>query len=111
MKEATGCLSLRPSGTSPAAALANESLGKAIATLHEGEHPILRSADNARLAKGSRWRMKQEMFCGRDWSGVSLDEFMKAIGGCLVWLCSGRIKTAPGNKTPMEHRQSLGLAA
>ena len=45
------------------------------------------------------------------WSGVSLDEFMKAIGGCLVWLCGGRIKTALGNKTPMEHRQSLGLAA
>ena len=53
--------------------------------------------------------MKQEMFYRRDWSGASLDEFMKAVDDYLVWFCNGRIKTALGNKTPLEYRQSLGL--
>ena len=125
-------------GTSPNAALANGMLKKAIATLHEGEHPILHSdrgchyrwdewiwieeeagiirsmskkgcsPDNA-ACEGFFGRMKQEMFYGRDWSGVSLDEFMKTIDDYLVWFCNGRIKTALDNMTPMEYRQSLGF--
>ena len=49
------------------------------------------------------------MFYGRSWEGVSLDEFMKAVDDYLVWFCSGRIKTALDNMTPMEYRQSLGF--
>ena len=55
--------------------------------------------------------MKLEMFYGRDWSRASLDDFMKAIDGYLAWFRNGRIKTALGNLTPMEHRQRAGFAA
>ena len=48
------------------------------------------------------------MFYRRDWSGASLDEFMKAVDDYLVWFCNGRIKTALGSMTPLEYRQSLG---
>ena len=126
-------------GTSPNAELANGMLKNAIATLHEGEHPILHSdrgchyrwpewirleeqagivrsmskkgcsPDNA-ACEGFFGRMKQEMFYGRDWSAARLDEFMKAVDGYLTWFCNGRIKTALGNMTPLEYRQSLGFA-
>ena len=125
-------------GTSPTAELANTMLKKGVATLHEGEHPILHSdrgchyrwpewirieeeagiirsmskkgcsPDNA-ACEGFFGRMKLEMFYDRDWSGVSLDEFMEAIDDYLVWFCCGRIKAGLGNKTPMEYRQSLGF--
>ena len=115
-------------------------LKKAIATLREGEHPVLHSdrgchyrwpewirleeeagivrsmskkgcsPDNA-ACEGFFGRMKLEMFYGRDWSRASLDDFMKAVDGYLVWFCSGRIKTALGNMTPVEHRQKAGFAA
>ena len=48
-------------------------------------------------------------FYGRDWSGASLDEFMKAVDGYLVWFRDRRIKTALGSMTPLEYRQSLGF--
>ena len=115
-------------------------LKKAITTLREGEHPTLHSdrgchyrwpewvrleeeagivrsmskkgcsPDNA-ACEGFFGRMKLEMFYGRDWSRSSLDDFMKAIDEYLDWFCNGRIKTALGNLTPMEHRQRAGFAA
>ena len=127
-------------GTSPNAELANTMLKKAIATLREGEHPILHSdrgchyrwpewirieeeagiirsmskkgcsPDNA-ACEGFFGRMKLEMFYGRDWSRASLDDFMKAIDEYLDWFRNGRIKTALGNLTPMEYRQRAGFAA
>ena len=126
-------------GTSPNAELANTMLRKAIATLHEGEHPILHSdrgchyrwpewiriedeagirrsmskkgcsPDNA-ACEGFFGRMKQEMFYGRDWGSVSLEEFMNVAGDYLVWYREERIKTALGNMTPVEYRQSLGFS-
>ena len=126
-------------GTSPNAELANTMLKNAIATLHEGEHPILHSdrgchyrwpewiriedeagirrsmskkgcsPDNA-ACEGFFGRMKQEMFYGRDWGSVSLEEFMNVAGDYLVWYRNERIKTALGNMTPVEYRQSLGFS-
>ena len=126
-------------GTSPNAELANTMLKKAIATLPEGAHPILHSdrgchyrwpewiriedeagirrsmskkgcsPDNA-ACEGFFGRMKQEMFYGRDWGSVSLEEFMNVAGGYLVWYREERIKTALGNMTPVEYRQSLGFS-
>lgn len=51
------------------------------------------------------------MFYNRDWSGVSIREFIDILDAYLVWYNEKRIKTSLGNMSPKEYRQSLGLAA
>ena len=56
-------------------------------------------------------RLKNEMFYNRDWTGVSIQEFIDILDEYLVWYNEKRIKTSLGNMSPREYRQSLGLAA
>lgn len=126
--------------TSPSAEMANSSLLGACSQLKAGEHPtghsdrgchyrwpgwigicddhgIVRSMsrkgcspDNAR-AEGFFGRLKVEFFYGRDWSGVSLDEFADMLDAYLRWYRDVRLKSDLGYKSPMQYRRDLGLIA
>lgn len=108
-------------GTSPDADLANSSLRKACAQLAEGEAPLARtdrgchyrwpgwkavcaergltrsmsrkgcSPDNA-AAEGFFGRLKNEFFYGRDWAGVTAEQFMRRLDGWMRFYCSGRLR-------------------
>ena len=133
-------------GTSPNAELANSSLEKACASLPEGKHPFCHSdrgchyrwpgwkaiceengitrsmsrkgcsPDNA-AGEGFFGRLKNEFFYGRDWRGVTAEEFMERLDAWLRFYCEGRLRLfveADGRKvydTIDNHRRRLGLAA
>ena len=125
-------------GTTPNAALANSMLDEAISGLKEGEHPLIHTdrgchyrwpgwvsrMDNAQLRRsmskkgcspdnsaceGFFGRMKNEMFYGLSWLGVSLETFIQIIHDYLNWYRNKRIKISLGGFSPLEHRQNLGL--
>jgi len=50
------------------------------------------------------------MFYNRNWSGVSIEKFKDILNTYLIWYNEKRIKVSLGNMSPMEYRQSLGLA-
>lgn len=122
----------------PDAEMANSSLLGACAQLKEGEHPkgssdrgchyrwpgwiricdehgIVRSMSrkgcspgNAR-AEGFFGRLKIEFFYGRDWNGVTLDEFADMLDAYLRWYRDVRLKSDLGYRSPMQYRRDLGL--
>ena len=126
-------------GTSPDAELVNSMLGHAIATLRPNEHPMVHSdrgghyrwsgwitrmeeagltrsmsrkactPDNA-ACEGLFGRIKNEMFYNRSWTGVSIDGFMDILDEYLHWYNEKRIKMSLGAMSPLEYRNSLGLA-
>ena len=51
------------------------------------------------------------MFYNTDWRGVSLPKFIDILNNYLIWYNETRIKKSLGYMSPMEYRQSLGLAA
>lgn len=124
-------------GTSPTAALANTMLDKAISLLKEGEHPIIHSDRGAHYrwpgwitrtteaglsrsmskkgcspdnsaCEGFFGRLKNEMFYGRSWRDVSVEEFALALDHYIRWYNSERIKELLGWMSPLEYRYSLG---
>ena len=68
------------------------------------------SLDSSRM-EGFFGRLKVEFFCGRDWQGVAMDEFMGMLDGCMVWYRDRRRKSDLGHVSPMQYRKNLGLAA
>ena len=112
-------------GTSPNARLANSMLDAAISQLQEGEHPILHSdrgghyrwpgwiqrtkaaglrrsmsakgcsPDNA-ACEGFFGRLKNEMFYGVSWEGVTLRQFISILDSYLHWYNRKRIKQSLG---------------
>lgn len=127
-------------GTSPSADLANAMLDKAVALLKEDERPIIHSdrgghyrwpgwiermetagltrsmskkgcsPDNS-ACEGFFGRLKNEMFYGRPWKGVSLEAFIATVNRYIRWYNEERIKESLGWMSPIEYRHSLGLAA
>lgn len=127
-------------GTSPNADLVNSMLDRAVTTLKDDEHPVIHSdrgshyrwpgwvsriakaglkqsmskkgcpEDNA-ACEGFFGRLKNEMFYHRSWRGVRLDEFIDILNKYLIWYNEERIKVSLGGMSPMEYRQSIGLAA
>lgn len=125
-------------GVSPDAGLVNGMLDCATGCLKAGEHPIIHSdrgchyrwpgwiqrmneaglvrsmskkgcsPDNS-ACEGFFGRLKNEMFYGRDWKGVSRERFMDILEGYLVWYNNSRIKVSLGNRSPMAYRKSLGI--
>ena len=125
-------------GTSPNAQLVNSMLEKALANLRPDEHPIIHSdrgchyrwpdwiqrvneaglvrsmskkgcsPDNS-ACEGFFGRLKNEMFYGRSWYGVSLERFMKRLDDYIHWYNEKRIKLSLGGMSPVEYRRSLGL--
>ena len=68
------------------------------------------SPDNS-ACEGLFGRLKNEMFYNRDWTGVSIQEFIDILNEYLIWYNEKRIKISLGNMSPLEYRRSLGLAA
>ena len=125
-------------GTSPNARLVNSMLDAAISGLREGERPVLHSdrgghyrwpgwiqrmrvaglrrsmsakgcsPDNA-ACEGFFGRLKNEMFYGVSWEGVSLRQFISILDSYLHWYNRERIKQSLGWRSPMDFRRSLGL--
>lgn len=125
---------------SPNADMANRMLLDAVATLRDGEHPIIHSdrgchyrwdewiriceehglirsmsakgcsPDNA-AAEGFFGRLKNELFYGRDWRGVDYEEFRERLAAYLTHYNETRIKKSLDWMSPVQYRRSLGLAA
>lgn len=125
---------------SPNADMANRMLLDAVATLRDGEHPIIHSdrgchyrwdewiriceehglirsmsakgcsPDNAG-AEGFFGRLKNELFYGRDWRGVGYEEFRERLAAYLTHYNETRIKKSLDWMSPVQYRRSLGLAA
>jgi putative transposase len=124
----------------PDSILVNTMLDKAITKLNNNEHPVVHSdrgfhyrwpgwIDRMNTAKlirsmskkgcspdnsaceGFFGRLKNEMFYNQNWSGVSIEEFIRILNDYLVWYNEERIKQSLGYMSPKEYRQSLGLVA
>ena len=67
------------------------------------------ASDSSRM-EGFFGTMKNEMFCGRDWEGVSLEELGKRIDDYIEWYNTKRIRRSLGSMSPLAYRQSLALA-
>lgn len=127
-------------GTSPDAELVNTMLDKAISTLGYNEHPIVHSdrgchyrwpgwierMENANLIRsmskkgcspdnsaceGFFGRLKNEMFYGHSWEGVSIEQFIEYLDSYIRWYTQKRIKLSLGGMSPLNYRKSLGLAS
>ena len=127
-------------GTSPDAELVNTMLDNAIGTLKENECPIVHSDRGAhyrwpgwieRMEKagltrsmskkgcspdnsaceGFFGRLKNEMFYGRSWKDVTIEEFITILDEYIHWYSEKRIKLSLGGKSPIQYRISLGLIA
>ena len=68
------------------------------------------SPDNA-ACEGFFGRLKNEMFYGRSWVGVPMDDFINEINSYIEWYNTKRIKQSLGYMSPVEYRHSLGLTA
>jgi len=126
-------------GTSPDAELVNTMLDEAIVVLGEDEHPVIHSdrgchyrwpgwiertekaqlirsmskkgcsPDNA-ACEGFFGRLKNEMFYGYSWAGVTINQFIEQLDKYIKWYAEKRIKLSLGGMSPLGYRRSLGLA-
>ena len=65
------------------------------------------SPDNA-SCEGFFGRLKNEMFYGRSWIGVSPDDFAQELDDYINWYNCKRIKLSLDGLSPIEYRQRLG---
>ncbi len=127
-------------GVHPDAELVNTMLDMAISTLNNEEKPIVHSdrgahyrwpgwierMENAGLTRsmskkgcspdnsaceGFFGRIKNEMFYGLSWDGVSIDQFINILDEYIHWYAEKRIKISLGGMSPVQYRRSLGLIA
>lgn len=66
------------------------------------------SPDNA-ACEGFFGRLKNEMFYGRSWIGVTMDDFINELNSYINWYNTKRIKKSLGYMSPVEYRHSLVL--
>lgn len=120
-------------GTSPGAELANSMLRNGIALLDDSAKPIVHSdrgchyrwpewigimneagftrsmskkgcsPDNS-ACEGFFGRLKNEMFYGKDWKRVSIENFMAQVDAYIRWYNEKRIKMSLGGLSPLEFR-------
>ena len=55
--------------------------------------------------------LKNELFYGQSWVGVSLETFQLELNCYINWYNQKRIKLSLGGLSPMEYRRHLGFAA
>ncbi len=125
-------------GRSPDAEMVNAMLDGAVSTLKEDEKPIVHSDRGAHYrwpgwiermeaagltrsmskkgcspdnsaCEGFFGRLKNEMFYGVSWMGVSIDSFIHELDQYIRWYANDRIKLSLGGMSPMDYRRSLGL--
>ena len=68
------------------------------------------SPDNA-ACEGFFGRLKTELFYPRSWQNITIDQFIEIVDSYIHWYNEKRIKTSLGSLSPVEYRESLGLAA
>lgn len=125
-------------GQHPTADLANTMLDAAIDTLKDGEHPIIHSdrgfhyqwpgwitrteraglirsmskkgcsPDNS-ACEGFFGRLKNEMYYGRNWQGISISDFTLILDEYIHWYNEKRIKVSLGGRSPLQYRRDLDL--
>ncbi|VFZ94726.1 putative transposase-like protein [Klebsiella quasipneumoniae] len=66
------------------------------------------SSDNA-ACEGFFGRIKNEMFYGRDWAGITLEKFICFLDRYIRWYNEKRIKLSLGAMSPVKYRQHLGI--
>ena len=123
-------------GTTPNADLVNSMLDEAIAKLPENTFPVIHSdrgchyrwpgwiekmnsagltrsmskkgcsPDNS-ACEGFFGRLKNEMFYGKSWIGVSINEFTEELNKYIKWYNEKRIKQSLGYLSPLEYRNKL----
>lgn len=54
-------------------------------------------------------RLKNEMFYGRSWEGISVPEFIRDVDDYMRWYNEDRIKLSLGALSPAAYRHSLGF--
>jgi len=55
--------------------------------------------------------LKTEFFYSRLWLGISMEQFVAELEGYIRWYNQTRIKMSLGDRSPVEYRQSIGIAA
>ena len=65
--------------------------------------------DNS-ACEGFFGRLKNEMFYGYSWAGVTIDEFIDTLDEYIRWYGEKRIKLSLGGMSPIDYRRSLGMA-
>ncbi len=125
-------------GTRPDATLVNTILDDAIGTLSANDKPVIHSdcgghyrwpgwldrintsglirsmsrkgcsSDNA-ACEGFFGRVKNEMFYGRNWAGITLEKFICFLDRYIRWYNEKRIKLSLGAMSPVKYRQHLGI--
>lgn len=123
--------------TTPNAELVNTMLEDYISTLNFGETPMIHSdrgchyrwprwielmessnlirsmskkgcsADNS-ACEGFFGRLKNEMFYHRNWSEVSIEDFIDQLNTYIQWYNERRIKVSLNGQSPMEYRMNVG---
>jgi transposase InsO family protein/transposase-like protein len=68
------------------------------------------SPDNA-ACEGFFGRLKTELFYPRQWRSTSIEQFTQALDSYIRWYNEKRIKISLGSLSPLEYRESLGIAA
>ena len=63
--------------------------------------------DGNSACEGFFGRMKNEMFYGRSWQGVTLEKFIQHIDSYMVWYRDTRIKLSLGGLSPAEYRTKM----
>ncbi|SAL77950.1 integrase catalytic region [Caballeronia telluris] len=66
--------------------------------------------DNA-ACEGFFGRLKTELFYPRDWRATTVDQFIDVVDSYIRRYNAQRIKVSLGSLSPVEYRQSLGIAA
>lgn len=127
-------------GSGPDAGLADRMLVRAVETLPEGVHPLVRS-DRGRHCRWPGWlalmdryglirstgakgcspddaaaegffgRMKTESVHPGHWEERTRGEVLVPVGDCIRWHDHGHIKRSLGWMSPVQYRQSQGKAA
>ena len=68
------------------------------------------SPDNA-ACEGFFGRLKTELFYGRNWQSITTEQFIHTLDSYIRWYNEKRIKISLGSRSPLEYRESLGIAA
>lgn len=67
------------------------------------------SPDNS-ACEGFFGRLKNEMFYGKSWIGVTIEHFIEQLNSYIYWYNEKRIKISLNGMSPVEYRRSIGLS-
>jgi putative transposase len=68
------------------------------------------SPDNA-ACEGFFGRLKTELFYPRNWQATTIEQFIQVVDSYIRWYNEKRIKISLGSLSPLEYRESLGIAS